>query len=497
MKNKKNSLLTTCLFLVACIQNIYAQGYNTPLTMQGLNNTTNVSATSRAMGGITLSLKNDVSVMFANPAALQTLEGIQVSIGGLQQYRTDNQTQQWFTNPNYSMFSLLMAGLTHLVPDPDSASLANLNRPLDTRDTVQRPFDSIGPNWEHKKNETLPIQALIAAPFSLGGMKFAAGLGVVEYALTNYYYQNNNVLSPDIGSIRDTIIKRPTVDDIAFAIPVYWYQTTRYRNGSIYGYGASLSMAVSEKLSIGLSAMILKGSSQDDEWVVGRGVLYFYKSYLGLYPHQLDTTKVGTSDYKGSEFTVSGSYHGQSFSFGFALKMPTTITRDYKGTVRIDTAGTTLNSYSVSGTDKMKLPLRGTIGIGVMLRQNVSLSVEYEYLPNSTATLSQGSTSSQPWLDGSAFRIGFEYLPISKLALRCGYSSQKEVFEPEGNYNTGEPVTSDTYSFGIGYELNDNIRLNVAYEYEKFQYEDKWTTNYNSNSDVRQNIVAGISYTIQ
>ena len=94
MKKPTILITTICLLLAAFPASALAQAYNTPPAMQGLNNTSEPSVESRALGGVTLMLKNDASLMFANPAGLQTLAGIQISIAGLQQHRRNQQTQQ-------------------------------------------------------------------------------------------------------------------------------------------------------------------------------------------------------------------------------------------------------------------------------------------------------------------------------------------------------------------------------------------------------------------
>jgi long-subunit fatty acid transport protein len=497
MKNKIKNLLSTCLFILVYSPNAYSQGYDAPLTMQGLNHTTNPSVISRGMGGVMLSLNNDASAMFANPAGMQSLEGIQISIGGLQKYRQLDQTQQWYVYQNYSMFPLLMAGLTRELPDPDSAHMAATAgiRILTAQDTVPRPYDDISPDWQYKKNESIPLQAFVAVPFSVGGFKFAGGIGAAEYALANYYFQNNNVLAPDFGSPRDTLIYRPSSTDIQFAEPVYWSQHIRTRVGSIYGYGGALSMEVNQKLSFGVSAMFLDGTSNDYEWIRSRGVLYFYTNYMGLYQYQYSVTSKGNSKYKGSEFIISGRYKQRNFTLNIAIKPPMTITRDYSSVVEVDTFGTLMSSENINGTDKIKLPIRGALGIGITLRENLSIGVEYEYLPYSTSEyISSSNASSEPWLDSYSFKIGFEYSANSWLSLRAGYNKLAEIFETKGNYTEGTPISSAVYSCGIGLTYK-SIQLNIAYEYQKIQYEDKWLTNFNTNKDTYQTISASISYT--
>jgi hypothetical protein len=104
------------------IQQTYAQD-GVPLTMQGLNHTTIQSAASRGAGGITIGLKNDVSLMFSNPTSLLSVEGVQLSVGGMQQYTDTKQDQEYGSLSPYSDFHLLMLGTTGLIGPQDTAKI--------------------------------------------------------------------------------------------------------------------------------------------------------------------------------------------------------------------------------------------------------------------------------------------------------------------------------------------------------------------------------------
>lgn len=498
MKNSMKKTLAACFLVLVYGQIARPQAYNTPLSMQGLSHMTDPSVSSRAQGGITVTLKNDASLMFSNPAALQTLEGIQISIGGLLQYGRSEQTQQWYPSANYSMFSLVMAGLTASVPQPDTASATYQNpnnRGYNALDTVPRPFDSFGPDWRHSRNDQLPLQFFAAMPISISGMKFAVGVGAVEYANLNRYYENNNMLSPDIGSYRSAVYYRPASDADANAIPVAWYQSISNRAGSIYGYGGAISASVSDQIDVGLSGMIIRGTTYDKELLRGRGILVMHRTFFGLYPSTMYEYDYGTSDYSGYEISVSGRYQSRTVTLGLAIKPPTTITRDYHLTQQIDTTGVLLTN-PISGSDEMELPWRATVGIGVALQENVALSIEYEYLPYASSQYTQGSTTSAPWLDGYKFKTGLEYRPKSWLALRAGYCKSTETFAPEGDYIGADPAASYVYSVGIGMRYL-GIQFDIAYEYSKTNYDDLWATNVNRNTVTVQNVVLGISYTLR
>ncbi|MDI6804556.1 MAG: hypothetical protein QME58_12055 [Bacteroidota bacterium] len=485
------SLLLQVLICLLLSRQIFAQGYDKPLDIQGLDNRTLQSAASRAAGGTTIGIKNDVSLMFTNPASLQSLTGIQISVGGLLQYSKASQVQQYTPLKYYSNFSLLMEGLTGGIINPDS-----LHPGSNPGDTVQRPFDNIGPNWSRSKNKNLPVQALLAVPFTLGKINFVIGVGAVEYANLNHYYQNNNVLFPSIGSQRPIPIPLPPNNpDSTFKTE--WSQYYRSRDGSINGYGIAFSGALSQKISLGISGMLLKGTTDDLEQRLGRGRFVFYQNYFRLDSVNFNKkiTQTGTSDFSGQEFTFSGIYRGNYVSFGFSVKPPTTIKRDFSTQIRIDTIGSSSIS-SISGQDEIQLPWRGTVGMSIGLLKNLTLGLEYELRPyESTIYKNTDSKELKPWLSASVFHVGVNYNPLSWLLLRAGMRGHTEVFEPEGNPLAGEPVSFSIYSVGCGI-LYAGINLNITYEYSLMKYQDMWQTNVNLNKETCHNIMADVRYEI-
>jgi opacity protein-like surface antigen len=489
----KTCIRPTAVLLAICFvfpAQVLAQGYDEPLTIQGLDHNTLSSAASRAVGGTTMGLVNDVGVLFSNPAALQTLKGIQLSLGGLQQYSRANQTQQYSPLKYYSNFSLLMEGLTGSIPNPrysDSLGIVGTN----IGDTVQRPYDAIGPNWSRARTKGTPLQAILGAPFSIGKTNLVVGLGVVEYANLNHFYQNNNVLSPSILSERPLPLPRPPTDSLP--VVTTWSQFARSRDGSLRGYGGALSVEISEEISLGVSGMVLKGSTDDVQQHVGRGKMTFYTNYFRLDSTYERRTRVGRSDYSGSEFTVSGIYRGRYLSVGLSVKPPTAITRTYTAQVLVDTTSRS-TSAAVSGQDKLKLPWRGTIGLSITPKDNLTFALEYELRSYESAVYTcEDGTVSNPWLSSAVFHGGVELRPLQWLALRAGIHGQAEVFEPEGNPIVGEPVGYTVYSAGFGLSYA-GIHLNVAYEYASMRYQDVWGSAISLNTDTRHTVIADITY---
>jgi opacity protein-like surface antigen len=502
MRQARNTLARLalgCLVLFAATRGM-AQGYDTPLTMQGTNNVTAHSAASRAAGGITLGLKNDASVLFANPSLLYSIKDLQISIGGLQQSTYVKQDQRYGGLQTHSAFSLLVEGVTDWISNPDTI----LGTPS-LSDTVQRPFDRIGPNWNRTKNKTLPIQAFVAVPFTVEDVPVVAALGVVEYANLNRYYQNNNCFSPSILSVLDGTISTTPLSTTPYI--TQWYQYLHEREGSLYGYGLGLSATPMENLSLGFSGMYIKGSTDDYEERLGRGQMVFYNSALRLTKQgMLSYTKTGTSDYSGTELTFSANYRGKGFTVGVSVKGPMTITRSYASQIASDSVTTVSRvSYradslhaiwntSVGGVDKVKLPWRGTAGVSVDVRSDLTVGVEYELRQFAKAVYADPSgVESNPWLSGSLWHFGVEYRATDWLSLRCGVRENAEVFEPLSNPIRGESVKYSVYSLGAGFSYS-NVRVAVAYEYSDMKYVDAWSNAASINREIRHNIVASVGY---
>ncbi len=488
MKKPRRTLLSGSLIAVSLFLTRAAtgQGYDEPLSIKGLDHYTLHSAASRGAGGITVGVMNDPGLMFTNPASLQSLTGIQLSVGAVGQSTSSAQVQHYSPLKYYSNFSLLMEGLTDRIPDPDT-----LLQATNPGDTVQRAFDAIVPNWSRSTNSALPVQIMLGVPFAIGETEFVAGAGFVQYADLNHFYQNNNVLSPAIGSDRPVPIELPASDSTP--VRTDWSSFLRLREGSMQGYGAALSASVSEEIALGLSGLILTGHTDDMEQRIARGRLTFYKEWFRLDSVSQRTLQSGSSEYRGAEFTLSGIFRGRYLSVGLVVKPPMKIIRTFTSVRQTDSAGVS-SSVTENGEDAVRLPWRGTVGISLSLLENLHFGLEYEIRSFASAvyTAADGKESN-PWLSGSVVHIGAEYFPLTWLALRAGVRGQTEVFEPAGNPIIGEPVTSSVYSLGCGFFFA-GVRLNVTYEYAPMEYQDMWQTNVNLNSETSHRFMASLSY---
>ena len=485
---------------------VFAQYYNVPLTMEGLDHTSNSSALSKSMGGVTIPLQQNISLMFANPAGFSTIDGIQVSVGGTQTIATLKHTEQWYPMVYYGNISILMDGTVRNI---DTSGMKHaIATPKWPGDTLRKPFDNIWPAWSHNQNKIQIPDVFVAMPLNIAGNKASVGVGVSDYANLDYFYRNNNTLSADFG-----LMIIPSTTGVKDSVRDNWSQSTHYRMGAIHSYGAAFSMVINDNFSAGISGRYLNGSSDDYDLNLGRGVVWVIggqssfaiwklnAGYIRCDSVNYQSSLVGTSDYKGCEFTASGTYRNKNVIVGFSITPPSTITKKFSGKLTCDTAQTIdykASHYTcdTSFTEKMKLPIKINLGIGFNVRSNVFIAAEYDYCPYSSAKLEKNGTTTEPWLDASTFHFGADWSPIDILAIRFGYRKQIETFHAE--YSAlNDPIKSNAYSLGVGVKCIPNLVLNIAYEYYERKYEDSWIYRYNVDMMTVNTLSAELVYTLK
>jgi opacity protein-like surface antigen len=491
---------------------LFAQQYNVPLTMEGFNHTDNGSIISKAMGGVTIPIQQDVALMFTNPASMSTLNAMTVSVSGNLTFTNASQEQQWYPLVYYGNFSLLMDGTVRGI-DTSGVPHSYPTHPYGPGDTLQYPYDDIWPNWSRTKdaNKYIP-EIFFAAPLKIGKLNATVGAGLTKYANMDYYYRNNNTLSQDydLQTTPQTAAKDSVRNN--------WSQAIHQRDGNIYGYGGAFSLAISEKLSAGISARYIQGRTDDFEQTIGRGVLWFYGS---LYVQSAQSrwhaalgnifivdsvsyqrTLQGTSDFSGFEYNISAQYRTKNVTIGFSVTPPSTITRKFSGSLLADTGATidyaaSHRAVDTSFTEKTNLPWKGKLGIGFQVTPNFLAAIEYEYCPYSQAEFEKDGVISHPWLDASAIHFGINWEPTNSLFLRFGYRKQNETFTPKNSPFPDQPVSYNTYSAGLGVQLIPNLVLNVAYEFYEMKYEDVWAQSYHINTLTSNSISAELTYSLK
>ncbi len=252
-KSSRTVILFLCIFTISV--HTFPQGFGRALTFQGVDHFSAPSAVSRSLGGISFgSLKPGIGSMFNDPASLQGLTSPQISVGAGQYYSTSEQRQQYSPLKYYSNFSLLLEGLTGVISNPTTYDTTTVYQ---AKDSVQRPFDTIGPNWSAKQPHSSLPQLFVAAPFKIGDYALTVGAGMAEYSDLTWTFQNNNVLSPSVLSVNPSTTTIPGNNLDTNSIPVRWYQYAQSRTGSIRSYGGAVAVNLTADLSFGVTGQIL------------------------------------------------------------------------------------------------------------------------------------------------------------------------------------------------------------------------------------------------
>jgi long-subunit fatty acid transport protein len=482
---------------------VFSQPAAGPLDVQGLDQTVIPGTRSRAMGGTTVANSNDASALFSNPAALSRVSSFEIRAGGVMGKTHRKQTQEWVPYMSNPALSVLFESLTDPIPIP----LDSLGNPLTAWKTLQRQYDNITPDWDRSSSAVQPFSLAAALPFILAEVNITAGIGISQALNLDHYYQNNNSLSPYMGQLRPDpkIITKP-LD----TVNVQWYQYIRERKGIVYGITPGISVTVLPGLTLGGSATILTGSSDDNERRVERGHLYIATNNKSTAnDFLLDTvyyqrSMAGTSTYSGKMLTVGLLYQQDLYSIGITIKPSHTLTRTWERTVtsldttkksfpvRIDTL--TSRSYRESGRESLLFPLAFSLGLVLTPTDKWTIACDYEMRNPADMELSNGDAASRPWTNKSAtMRFGAEYRPTGMLACRAGYREDIQVFSPDGSAVIGEPARGGVYSLGAGLTFG-KILMDIAYEYSLLRYQDIYQSNVNSNQREQHQFLIEFAY---
>jgi len=459
-----------------------AQSRTAPLSMEGAHHRTTPSAAVVGAGSIARLVPDHAAVLFRDPAALATLSGLQVSVGGAYRDLDRSQVQHYAPVRYYPNLSVLLEGLTDLIPNPPPGTIV-----FTPADSVQRANDAIGPNWERAARQTVPLQGFVAAPFDLGAVRVVAGLGVAEYGDFGYFYQNNNVLSPDILAQRPLPLPRPTDDN---PLEVDWHQVVRQREGTVMGYGGALAVTLpGHGLTLAASGTLVRGSTDDREEEVARGRLTFYANNFQLDSLQGQTVRAGRSEFSGFDTALSAELRGEFVSIGTTVRLPMTLSRQFSLT-----GDAPAGAPALEGTDAMRMPWRGSAAIALTPRPDLALGMELEARPLARAEYRpDAGEASAPWLSSTAFRFGVAYDATSWLALRGGLRREAQPYGADGRPIETDPVWATAHTVGVGLSFA-GAQLNLAAETARANYEDVMGTAIHYNRERRLMLVADLVY---
>ena len=461
---------------------LLAQDAGSPLTTQGMDQFFLTGVRARGMGGTVLAIGGDANSVFSNPSLLTSVKNMNVRIGGSSVFSTYKQRQEWHPDEYYAELSLVIEGTIRNVIDTLAQKLA-------------RPFDTITPDNEMNTTRTFPAQFSVSLPFELFETKLNVSAGVTEEISLNTYFQNNNVLDPNIGAYRPSPVIRPKVGD---STKVQWYQFVRERSGSVNGYVIGGAVDVVENLTIGVSGTLYDGSSDDVQRRVDRGTFVLKTNNSSgfnvmrndsIYKH---VTTTGTSDYSGMNGTIAGAYHNEVFTVSAVVNTPLELTREWKQTTQQDSMGSSFSSAK-NGKEKISIPLQYSFGISLRPSSKVTVGIDYMIRSFDEMKYSGSDTTVSHWLNSSFLRAGIEYSPSKWIAIRAGFRENVQTFAAAGAGILNDPVRGSVYTFGLGTKF-ESVSIDAAYEYSLTKYVDAWESNLNYNTIQSHNIMVELGY---
>jgi hypothetical protein len=482
---------------------LLAQPAASPLGVQGMDQWLTAGARSRSMGSTRLAGGTDATALFSNPAALSNLTSIEVRVGGSFAATDQRQDQSWVPLKNLPGLSLLFEGQARSIKAPVDA----LGQPLTPWATLQKPYDDIEASWRRRTSGGLPEMAVIAAPYTIGGISLTAGLGVSRAVELDHRYQNNNAMDPYLGHERPYAPWSNAID----TVHVKWYQYLRSREGDMYGVTPAVSIRLTEDILLGASLTVLRGSSDDLEERRERGHLNIAVAQGEAKDFMVDTVRytrsaVGSSSYAGTLFTAGLVYRQPRFSVGVTFRPGATLTRSWDRTISI--VDTTVKSYPVridslaarqwseSGEDRLAFP--HTLSIGIVLRPTDRWTVAFDYERRDLGAVERTGDGfagiDRPWIGSTGeWRLGAEYRVADWIAVRAGYHEAAGSFAPDGAALVDQPVRSSVLATGAGLDLGA-IGVDVAYEYRTLKYQDLYQSNINANATSGHRFLAEIAY---
>ena len=445
---------------------VSAQDVADPLTIQGIDQQAPPGARARAMGSVRAAGLTSAAALFTNPAALAALDGAEVRLGGGLSAQRYAQEQTWVPNRLYLELSLIFEN------DPASPN-------------PTRAFDDIRPDWEHDQSAVRPTLGVAAVPlpFRPGGVSLTAGVGVAQVAALDHYFQNNNALDPNIGTIRPQPIPRIQEGD---SLMVNWTQFSRQREGALYGVTPALALQRGP-FTLGLSATVLTGSSDDREQTLDRGDFTLrYQNRFSLFaPTGGETVTTGTSDYSGTRFALAAGYDLGVVATNVVWQPGYTLDRDWS------------RSDGTAGTDRVEFPSELTLGASVSPGSSVRLAADVSMgsLGGTDVRYAGAEEAVSPWVSGTEVHLGAEVQAAPWLALRGGYHEDARGFAPAGAALQDEPVRADVFGTGLGLTFG-GLAVDLTYELSRLRYEDLWLSNGNDNRLTTHSVLFEAAYTL-
>ncbi len=449
----------------------YGQGVMQPLSVQGVEPQESVTVRARGMGSAVTALSGSIESVILNPAGLASLSRPTLSTSGAWFQQDWAETQHWNPNRYYAGMSLFFA-------DPDEYR----SKPLSA------------PDWTHSQGTFRLATVGGAIPLRLGDRALTVGVKLHQTAQLSDYDRNDNVLDPYIGQFRPDPIERPKPGE---EIVVRWSAFERERTGYMQAVSTAAGLELSEKFHVGLRISRTWGSSTDRQEIRETGV-FFLREDAHDYDHEPANGAVlwnGSSEYSSWGGVLGLQWQYDVITVGITYQFPSSLRRNFRNTGQSRSADGDVRSLTQVGVDKVRLPARIRAGVALRPIPDVTLAADYSW-QNFTDLKVTGSgvTTAPDWGMVQGIGLGGEWNFLGDTFLRAGFRRDPQPFRIEGFGLVGRTATGDAFSAGFGTSVSV-LTLDIAYEFQRLRYQDRWESNVDYNRVRKHNVLFGVSYT--
>lgn len=458
------------ILLVLIAPLAYGQGVMQPLTIQGLERQESATVRARGMGTVSAAQPGSAESVLLNPAGLASLPRPALSASGLWLSRDWAETQHWNPNRYY-------AGLSLFFSDPEDYRSEPLSEP----------------DWTHKQDAFRLATVGGAIPVSLAGKSIGLGVMLHHVAQLDDFDRNDNVLDPYIGQFRPDPIERPKPGE---EITVRWSAFERQRTGHLRAISTAVGFELVGSLHVGVRISRSWGSSTDRQHVRDIGV-FSLREDAHDYSHEVVSghrTWEGSSDFGGWSGALGIRWQYQVLTAGIIYQLRTTITQTYDRNIDLQASDSGEMGLILAGEDEITLPARIVAGIALRPASSIVLAADYFWQDYEALDISStGRTAIPDWGRTRGVGLGLEWQVHSGSFVRAGFRRDPQPFRIEGFGLLGQTATGDAFSAGLGTSIFA-VTLDIAYEFQRLRYQDRWESNVDYNRIRKHNVLFGVTY---
>ena len=500
-KNLKNFIMLIVLYQLILTSYASAQHRGDVLSFQGILGEQENGVKAQAMGGAYTSVSGQLESIFWNPAGLSGVDDWQISISGNTYNKLWRENQVYRPNRQFVTLSFYLDGLY----TPDPANNGKLDYEIFKDDSTyfvaepnlgQDVYGEETADWQVEKNSFSFNNISAAYPFNISDQQFTIGAAYgYRYHLLDYD-RNQTYLDPHPGTDEygGHIDRITSPGD---SVRIYWSDFERVRDGKVQSIDFALSYQLNPNIMFGLGINVLNSETDDSQRLARIGYFDLIdgpNSFRFSYDTLIVSTS-GVSEFSGTSFNLGAILEFEHISFGVNVTSPYTITRkwNYQTTTRNATSAET---ESISGEDKMEIPLSFALGLSIMPVNSFRFAVDVKQKNYGDAEFvyAQPDSSLRTFVDQTIMSFGFEYSPFDFLAILGGYRHQTEVFVPDGAATKDEGPDINAWSLGLSLRTRFGI-FDLAYVTTSMKYYDSYFSNTNYVSESLDRMLVGYTYT--